>query len=153
MANVSKINPCLWFDGQAEAAARFYVSVFKNASILAVEEIAAGPAKGNAIVAFELEGLRFTALDGGPIFQISPAISFLVSCGSQAEIDHFWQKLSAGGATQQCGWLQDQFGVSWQVIPAELSQLMAQAPRPVMEALLTMTRLDIAQLRAAAAQT
>ena len=106
MVQIGKISPCLWFDGQAEAAARFYVSVFKEARILAVEEISSGPAEGNAIVGFELEGLRFTALDGGPMFEITPAISFEVSCDSQEEIDYFWKELAEGGETQMCGWLQ-----------------------------------------------
>lgn len=150
MARMSKISPCLWFDGEAEAAASFYVSVFKEARILAVERIPDGPAEGNAIVGFELEGLRFTALDGGPMFEITPGISFEISCDSQEEIDYFWVQLSAGGETQMCGWLRDRFGVSWQVVPSELPQLMAEAPQPVMEALLTMTKIDIGQLRAAA---
>ncbi len=150
MARMSKISPCLWFDGQAEAAASFYVSVFKEARILTVEKMASGPAEGNAIVGFELEGLKFTALDGGPMFEITPGISFEISCDSQEEVDYFWEQLSAGGETQMCGWLRDRFGVSWQVVPSELPQLMAAAPEPVMEALLTMTKIDIGQLRAAA---
>lgn len=150
MARMSKISPCLWFDGQAEAAASFYVSVFKEGRILAVEEISSGPAEGSVIVGFELEGLRFSALDGGPMFEITPAISFEISCDSQEEIDYFWEQLSAGGETQMCGWLRDRFGVSWQVVPSELAQLMAEAPQPVMEALLTMTKIEIGQLRAAA---
>ena len=150
MARMSKISPCLWFDGQAEAAASFYVSVFKEGRILAVEVISSGPAEGNAIVGFELEGLRFTALDGGPMFEITPAISFEISCDSQEEIDYFWKELAEGGETQMCGWLRDRFGVSWQVVPSELAQLMAKAPQPVMEALLSMTKIEIGQLRAAA---
>ena len=151
MAQMSRISPCLWFDGQAEAAAGFYVSVFKEARILAVEKISSGPAAGNAIVGFELEGLRFTALDGGPMFEITPGISFEISCDSQEENDYFWEQLSAGGGeTQMCGWLRDRFGVSWQVVPSELPQLLAAAPEPVMEALLTMTKIDIGRLRAAA---
>lgn len=152
MPAISKIRPNLWFDGQAEAAANFYVSIFKNASILSVDNIATGPAEGNRIVTFELEGLRFTAFDAGPHFQFSPAISFEISCESQQEIDYFWQKLSEGGQTQQCGWLQDQFGLSWQVAPAELPQLMQKNPKAVMDAYLAMTKIDIAQLRAAAQQ-
>lgn len=150
MARMSKISPCLWFDGQAEAAASYYVSVFKEGRILAVEVISSGPAEGNAIVGFELEGLRFTALDGGPMFEITPAISFEISCDSQEEIDYFWKVLAEGGETQMCGWLRDRFGVSWQVVPSELAQLMAEAPQPVMEALLSMTKIEIGQLRAAA---
>ncbi len=152
MAAISKIRPNLWFDGQAEAAANFYVSIFKNAKILSVDHISAGPAQGNKIVIFELEGLKFTAFDAGPHFQFSPAVSFEIACDSQAEIDHFWHKLAHGGQTQQCGWLQDRFGLSWQIAPAELPQLMHKNPQAVMEAYLAMTKVDIAQLRAAAQQ-
>ena len=152
MAAISKIRPNLWFDGQAEAAANFYVSIFKNAKILSVDNIAAGPAAGNKIVAFELEGLQFTAFDAGPHFQFSPAVSFEIACDSQAEIDHFWEKLGHGGQTQQCGWLQDRFGLSWQIAPAELPQLMHKNPQTVMQAYLAMTKVDIAQLRVAAQQ-
>ena len=152
MAAISKIRPNLWFDGQAEAAANFYVSVFKNARILSVDDISTGPAEGNKIVTFELEGLSFTAFDAGPNFKFSLAVSFEISCDSQEEIDHFWRKLGQGGQTQQCGWLQDQFGLSWQIAPAELPQLMAKNPKAVMEAYLAMTKIDIAQLRAAAQQ-
>lgn len=152
MAAISKIRPNLWFDGQAEAAANFYVSIFKNAAILSVDDISAGPAEGNKIVTFELEGLQFTAFDAGPHFQFTPAVSFEIACDSQAEIDHFWQKLVQDGQTQQCGWLQDRFGLSWQIAPAELPQLMHKNPKAVMEAYLAMTKVDIAQLRAAAQQ-
>lgn len=152
MAAISKIRPNLWFDGQAEAAANFYVSIFKNAAILSVDVISAGPAAGNKIVTFELEGLQFTAFDAGPHFQFSPAVSFEIICDSQAEIDHFWHELGRGGQTQQCGWLQDRFGLSWQVAPAELPQLMQKNPHAVMQAYLAMTKVDIAHLRAAAQQ-
>lgn len=149
MAAISRIRPNLWFDGQAEAAAKFYVSVFKNARILSIENIAAGPAEGNKIVAFELEGLCFLAFDAGPHFKFSLAVSFEIACDSQEEIDYYWQKLAHRGQTQQCGWLQDQFGLSWQITPAELPQLMQKNPKAVMEAYLAMTKIDIAQLRAA----
>ena len=152
MAAISKIRPNLWFDGQAQAAANFYVSIFKNAAILSVDDISAGPAEGNKIVTFELEGLQFTAFDAGPQFHFSPTISFEIACDSQAEIDHFWKKLGQDGQTQQCGWLQDRFGLSWQIAPAELPQLMHRNPQAVMEAYLAMTKPDIAQLRAAAHQ-
>lgn len=152
MVAISKIRPNLWFDGHAEAAANFYVSIFKNAAILSVDDISAGPAEGNKIVTFELEGLQFTAFDAGPHFQFSPAVSFEIACDSQAEIDYFWQKLAQDGQTQQCGWLQDRFGLSWQVAPAELPQLMHKNPKAVIEAYLAMTKVDIAQLRAAAQQ-
>ena len=152
MAAISKIRPNLWFDGQAEAAANFYVSIFKNARILSVDDISAGPAEGNKIVTFELEDLQFTAFDAGPHFRFTLAISFEIACDSQAEIDYFWEKLGHGGETQQCGWLQDRFGLSWQISPAELPQLMQKNPKAVMEAYLAMTKVDIAQLRAAAQQ-
>ena len=152
IAAISKIRPNLWFDGQAEAAANFYVSIFKNAKILSVGDISAGPAEGNKIVTFELEGLQFTAFDAGPHFQFSPAVSFEIACDSQAEIDHYWEKLGQDGQTQQCGWLQDRFGLSWQIAPAELPQLMHKNPQAVMEAYLAMTKVDISQLRAAAQQ-
>ncbi len=152
MAAISKIRPNLWFDGQAEAAANFYVSIFKNARILSVNDISTGPAEGNKIVTFELEGIRFTAFDAGPHFQFSLATSFEIACESQEEIDYFWHKLAESGQIQQCGWLQDRFGLSWQVTPAELPQLMEKNPKPVMDAYLAMTKVDIAQLRAAAQQ-
>ena len=126
MAAISRIRPNLWFDGQAEAAAKFYVSVFKNARILSIENIAAGPAEGNKIVAFELEGLSFLAFDAGPHFKFSLAVSFEIACDSQEEIDYYWQKLAHRGQTQQCGWLQDQFGLSWQITPAELAPTHAE---------------------------
>lgn len=150
MVEQDKISPCLWFDNQAEEAANFYVSVFREARILNLSRISAGPAKGNAFVEFELNGQKFTALDGGPLFKFTPAISFVVKCESQAEIDHFWDKLSAGGSAGQCGWLEDRFGISWQVQPAILPDLMERDAERVMEALLSMTKLDIEQLRRAA---
>ncbi len=152
MGAISRIRPNLWFDGQAEAAANFYVSIFKNAKILSVDDISAGPAKGNKIITFELEGLQFTAFDAGPHFQFTLAVSFEIACDSQAEIDYFWEKLGQGGETQQCGWLQDQFGLSWQITPAELPRLMEKNGQAVMEAYLAMTKVDIARLRAAAEQ-
>ena len=150
MPITNKITPFLWFDGQAEAAARHYVSLFPNSSLLGVHHLASGPGEGAALVEFELEGLKFTALDGGPMYKLTPAVSFVVSCESQDEIDHYWEGLLVGGGeAQQCGWLVDRFGLSWQIVPAELPQLMARAPEAVMEALLGMVKIDLARLREA----
>src|SRR5919201_1927288 len=128
---VQRISPFLWFDDHAEEAARFYVSIFKNSRIVSVARYddvsakAAGRPAGSVMtVAFELEGQDFTALNGGPIFRFTEAISFVVSCDTQQEVDHFWEKLSAGGEEGQCGWLKDRFGVSWQVVPTVLSQML-----------------------------
>jgi predicted 3-demethylubiquinone-9 3-methyltransferase (glyoxalase superfamily) len=154
-----KIHPFLWFNNNAEDAAKFYISVFKNSSIKAVSYYgdavanATGVAKGTVlVVAFEIEGQAFTALNGGPQFQINPAISFVVNCDNQDEIDYYWEKLSAGGATQQCGWLTDKFGVSWQIVPTILGTLMSNASssEKAMQAMLTMSKFDIAALEKAA---
>lgn len=150
MASVSRIHPFLWFDGRAEAAARFYVSIFPNSRIVHIEQTGAGPAEGDAIVAFELDGQRFGAVDGGPMYRFTPAVSFVVECETQDEIDDYWVRLSDGGQTQPCGWLVDQFGLSWQVIPAGLREMMAPAPKAVMAALLEMTKIEISALRRAA---
>ncbi|MYD95655.1 MAG: VOC family protein [Chloroflexi bacterium] len=150
MAAVSRIHPFLWFDGRAEEAARFYVSIFPNSRIVHVEKIVTGPAEGGAIVEFELEGQRFGGVDGGPMYSFTPAVSFVVECERQDEIDYYWERLSDGGRTQPCGWLVDKFGLSWQVIPAGLGEIMEPAPTTVMEALLEMTKIDIAALRRAA---
>ena len=150
MASISKIHPFLWFDGQAEEAARFYVSIFPNSRIVHVEKIAAGPAEDDAVVEFELDGQRFGAVDGGPMYSFTPAVSFVVECETQDEIDYYWERLSEGGRTQPCGWLVDKFGLSWQVTPAGLSEIMAQAPQEVMAALLEMSKIDIKGLRRAA---
>ena len=146
----SKVSPFLWFDGQAEAAARFYVSVFPNSRLVSVENLKAGPAEGAAIAEFEIEGLKFTALDGGPMYKITPAISFVVSCETQDEIDYYWDALTDEGEPAQCGWLQDKFGVSWQVAPAELGKLMQRNPSAVTEAFLSMEKFDLELLRKAA---
>lgn len=150
MAELQKITPFLWFDGQAQAAAELYVSLFPDSSILSSEPLPSGPAEGAALVSFVLSGQQFTALDGGPMFQFSPAISFVVNCDDQAEIDHFWEGLSQDGGQEQCGWLQDKFGVSWQIVPAKLGALLGANPVGVMEALLQMTRIDLAVLEASA---
>jgi predicted 3-demethylubiquinone-9 3-methyltransferase (glyoxalase superfamily) len=152
-----RITPFLWFDNQAEEAANFYVSTFKNSKILEVSRYTdAGPGlAGQAmVVAFELDGERFEALNGGPMFTFSEAISFHVDCVDQAEVDYFWDALSAGGQTSQCGWLKDRYGLSWQVVPAALPRILsnpdpAKAKRAT-EAMMKMAKLDIAALEAAA---
>ena len=150
MASVSRIHPFLWFDGRAEEAARFYLSIFPNSRIVHVEKIAAGPAEDDAVVEFELDGLRFGAVDGGPTCSFTPAVSFVVECETQDEIDYFWERLSAGGRTQPCGWLVDKFGLSWQVIPAGLGEIMKPAPKAVTEALQGLSKIEIDKLRQAA---
>jgi predicted 3-demethylubiquinone-9 3-methyltransferase (glyoxalase superfamily) len=144
-----KITPCLWFDGQAEEAAAFYVSVFRDSRVLSVTP---GPGGKALVVEFQLAGLRYLALNGGPHFKFNEAISLSIDCQSQAEVDELWEKLSAGGSPGQCGWLKDRYGVSWQVVPAVLPKLLsdpATAGR-VFPALMKMTKLDIAALEAAA---
>ena len=156
MPSVQKITPCLWFDRNAEEAANHYVSIFPNSRIVTTSRYGeAGPLpKGTVLtVIFELEGQRFMGLNGGPLFKFSEAISMMVACDTQDEIDRFWDKLSAGGEKGRCGWLKDRFGVSWQVVPSMLSELMgggdaARANR-VMTALMRMNKLDIAALRRA----
>lgn len=150
MSITSKIHPFLWFDGRAEEAAAFYVSVFENSRIVHVERISTGPVEGGAIVEFELEGQRFGGVDGGPMYRFTPAVSFVVECETQDEIDYYWERLSDGGQTQPCGWLVDKFGLSWQVIPAGLGEIMSPAPKAVMEELLGMWKIEIDKLRQAA---
>ena len=153
---MQKITPFLWFDDKAEEAANFYVSIFKNSKIETVSRYGdAGPGpKGSVmIVQFQLEGQRFTALNGGPIFHFTSAISLLVDCQTQEEVDDLWQKLSAGGRPDRCGWLQDKFGLSWQIIPSALGKLMSD-PDPeksnrVMQAMLQMDKIDIKRLEQA----
>jgi len=154
---MQKITPFLWFDDQAEEAANYYVSIFKNSSILSVSrygEGGPGPAGSAMSVSFELDGLEFQALNGGPMFTFTEAISMFVSVEDQDEIDDLWDKLtSGGGEPSQCGWLKDKFGLSWQIVPPILMELMGDADpdkaRRVMEAMLAMTKIDIAELRAA----
>ena len=153
-----KITPFLWFDGKAEEAANFYVSIFDNAKILEISrypEGSPGPAGTVMTVQFELDGQPFIALNGGPMFTFNEAISLQVHCDSQEEIDHYWEKLSAGGdaSAQQCGWLKDRYGVSWQVVPRDMDALFKDAESPgaqrAMNAMLGMKKLDIAELRRA----
>lgn len=154
---MQKITPFLWFDNQAEEAVNFYTSLFKDSKIGNVSRYGdAGPGpKGTVMVAtFTLNGQEFTALNGGPQFKFTEAISLVINCETQDEVDHFWEKLSEGGKKSQCGWLKDKFGLSWQVVPTILDQLM-QNPDPakanrVMEAMLKMDKLDIAGLKQAA---
>lgn len=152
------ISPFLWFDTQAEAAANFYVSVFPNSKITAVSrygEAGPGPAGGVMTVGFELDGQAFTGLNGGPHFKFTEAVSFVVRCRDQAQVDRYWDALLAdGGKESQCGWLKDRYGLSWQIVPEELLQLIADPDEAkagrVMAAMMQMIKLDIAELRAAA---
>ena len=154
---MQKINTFLWFDGKAEEAANFYTSLFKNSKIRSVSRYGdAGPGpKGTAmVVVFELDGQEFMALNGGPQFQFTPAISLLVNCETQEEVDHLWDKLSEGGKKDRCGWLQDKYGLSWQIIPTVLGKLMSDPDKKksnrVMQAMLKMDKLDIQVLQRAA---
>ena len=157
---MQKITPFLWFDNQAEDAAHFYVSIFKNSRIGSVahydEEVAkaAGRPKGSVMtVAFELDGQEFTALNGGPVFKFTEAISFVVNCDTQEEVDHFWEKLSAGGQEGPCGWLKDRFGVSWQVVPTVLVEMLQDKDREkskrAMAVMLKMKKINIQALKKA----
>jgi predicted 3-demethylubiquinone-9 3-methyltransferase (glyoxalase superfamily) len=170
MATIQKISPCLWFDSAAEEAAKFYVSVFSAiakstgsgtaSKVTAVTHYGesgasiAGRPKGSVMtVVFELAGQEFMALNGGPLFTFSEAISFIVNCESQDEIDAFWQELSEGGETGECGWLTDKYGLSWQIVPTVLDEMIKDSDpkksEQVMSALLKMTKLDIKRLKQA----
>ena len=161
MATIQRITPCLWFDGQAEAAANFYTAVFPNSRIGAVSrygeagrEIHGGQSGAVLTIEFELDGVAFTALNGGPLFKFNEAISLQVNCETQQEIDHYWSRLSEGGEpqAQQCGWLKDRYGVSWQVVPSSMARLMttgADKAERVMSAVLKMKKIDIAALERA----
>ena len=153
---MQKITPFLWFDGQAEEAANFYVSIFKNSRVLAVTRYSDGAprTKGSVMTAsFELDGQPFTALNGGPNFRFTEAISFVIHCDNQQEIDYYWERLREGtNEPGQCGWLKDKYGLSWQVVPRELPQLLTGDPdrsRRVMQALMAMTKLDLPELKRA----
>ena len=155
---MQKITPFLWFNDNAEEAMSFYVSIFKNSKIITVTrygESGPGPKGSVMTCAFELDGQRFTALNGGPVFKFTEAISLVVNCETQDEIDYFWEKLTAGGGQEvQCGWLKDKFGLSWQVVPTILPELVKQSDpqksERVMKALMQMKKLDINGLRQAA---
>jgi predicted 3-demethylubiquinone-9 3-methyltransferase (glyoxalase superfamily) len=162
MAIVQKITPFLWFDNQAEDAAIFYVSIFNNSALGAVNrygkegfEVHGRPEGSVMTVSFRLEGQEFTALNGGPHFKFSEAISFVVKCETQSEVDHYWDELSQGGneQAQRCGWLKDKYGVSWQIVPTALFELMsgpdARRSQRVMQAMLQMKKLEVAALRRA----
>jgi predicted 3-demethylubiquinone-9 3-methyltransferase (glyoxalase superfamily) len=154
---MSKITPFLWFDNQAEEAMNFYTSIFKNSKtgkVVRYGDSGPGP-KGSVMVAsFELDGVPFTALNGGPMFKFTEAVSFVIDCKDQEEVDHYWEKLSAGGKPGDCGWLKDKFGLSWQIVPSALPRLLsdpdAKKAGRVMQAMMQMKKIDIAKLEQAA---
>jgi predicted 3-demethylubiquinone-9 3-methyltransferase (glyoxalase superfamily) len=157
---MQKITPCLWFDHQAEEAAKFYVSIFKNSKLgnitrygEAGAEVSGRPKRSVMTATFEIEGQEFVALNGGPLFKFSEAISFMVKCETQKEIDEMWEKLSQGGEKGQCGWLKDKYGVSWQIVVPMLDKMLqdkdAEKTERVMKALLQMNKLDIKALKQA----
>ena len=150
---MQRISPCLWFDNQAEEAADFYLSIFKNSKIKSVTRFSeVGPGKPGAVmvVAFELDGYEFVALNGGSMFKFNEAVSLSISCQNQGEVDHYWSKLTQGGSEGQCGWLKDKYGVSWQVVPIQLTELIgssdARRVKRMTEAMFKMKKLDIATL-------
>jgi predicted 3-demethylubiquinone-9 3-methyltransferase (glyoxalase superfamily) len=162
MTAIQPITPCLWFDNQAEEAARYYTGIFKNSKIGTItrygevgREIHGGVPGTVMVVAFELNGQPFTALNGGPLFKFNEAISFQIMCRTQEEIDHYWNKLSAGGDkdAQQCGWLKDKYGMSWQVVPTVLTEMLSDPDKEksgrAMQAMLQMKKFDIAELQRA----
>lgn len=144
MTLIQRIKPFLWFDGNAEEAARFYVSIFRDSKI---------ESTGSMATRFQIEGMQFIALNGGPQYAFSPAVSFLVSCETQAEVDELWSRLSEGGETQRCGWLKDRFGLSWQIVPTVLGDMLDddddEKSERVMQAMLQMDKIDIAALKRA----
>ena len=153
---MQKITTCLWCDNNAEEAANFYVSIFPNSKVLGVArytDAGPGPAGSVMTVDFELDGRHFVALNGGPLFPFTEAVSLVVNCETQKEIDHYWDKLSAGGKIQQCGWLKDRYGLSWQIVPALLATQMRNGDparlNRVMKEVLASVKLDIAKLQAA----
>lgn len=162
MPRIQRITPCLWFDDQAEEAARFYTSIFKNSRIVGVtrygkagHEIHGRPAGSVMTVVFELEGQELTALNGGPVFQFNEAISFQVNCETQEEVDYYWERLSEGGdeKAQQCGWLKDRYGVSWQVVPTGMLEMLqdheSEKSQRAMEAVLQMKKIDLEKVKQA----
>ena len=162
MQVIQKITPCLWFDDQAEEAVKFYTVIFRNSKIVNIarygeagREIHRKPAGSVMIVAFELDGQPFTALNSGPVFKFNEAISFQINCETQEEVDYYWEKLSEGGdeKAQQCGWLKDKYGVSWQVVPKVLPEMISnpdsEKSQRAMKAMLQMKKIDIAELERA----
>jgi predicted 3-demethylubiquinone-9 3-methyltransferase (glyoxalase superfamily) len=162
MQNIQKITPCLWFDDQAEEAAKFYTAIFNNSKIVSMtrygeagHEVHGRPAGTVMTVAFELDGHAFTALNGGSMFKFNEAISFQVSCETQEELDYYWERLSEGGdrGAQQCGWLKDKYGASWQVIPNVLLEMLtnpdSKKSQRVMKSMLQMKKIDIEELKRA----
>jgi predicted 3-demethylubiquinone-9 3-methyltransferase (glyoxalase superfamily) len=155
---MQKITPCLWFDTQAEEAMNFYVGIFKNSKVLNVSRYPEGspaPAGSVMMVKFELDGQEFLGLNGGPTFKFTEAISLVVNCTSQEEVDYFWEKLTDGGNEVQCGWLKDKYGLSWQITPTILPELMtSEDPKQnerVMQAMMKMVKIDIETIKRAAA--
>ena len=153
---MQKITPMLWFDNEAEEAARFYTSIFKNSKILSISRYGeAGPMPAGTVmtVSFELEGQEFTALNGGPEFKFTEAISFVVNCRTQEEVDEYWEKLTEGGEEVECGWLKDKYGLSWQITPIVLMEMLqdkdAERAQRVMKAMLQMKKIDVKALRQA----
>ncbi len=153
---MQKIRPFLWFDGNAEEAMKFYTSIFKNSTIGNVQRYGdAGPGPKGSVMSgtFQIEGQEFMALNGGPLFKFTPAISFFVNCETQAEVDELWEKLSAGGETMQCGWLKDKFGLCWQIIPKALGEMLgdkdAEKSQRVMKAMMKMIKIDAKDLKRA----
>jgi predicted 3-demethylubiquinone-9 3-methyltransferase (glyoxalase superfamily) len=153
---IQKITPFLWFDHQAEEAAQFYTSIFKNSrieSVIRYGDSGPGPKGTVMTVAFELDGQKFTALNGGPVFKFTEAVSFVVKCDSQEQVNEMWDKLSAGGREVECGWVKDKYGLSWQIVPTVLIEMLedqdAERKERVMKAMLKMKKLDIAGLDAA----
>lgn len=153
---MQKITPFLWFDNQAEEAVNFYLSIFKNSQILNVSrygEVGPGPEGSVMTVLFQLDGQEFMALNGGPHFRFNEAISFVVNCETQEEIDEMWEKLSAGGKKVECGWLKDRYGISWQIVPTVMGELLADSDpakvQRVMKAMLQMVKMDIKTLKQA----
>lgn len=150
--NSSNITPFLWFDGRVEEAVTFYTSIFKNSKVLSINRV--GGLKGKVMTStFQLDGQKFMALDGGPLFKFTPAISFFVYCDTQKQVDNLWEKLSKGGKKSRCGWLEDKFGVSWQIVPRRLEELLytkdAEKSNRVMQAMLKMNKLIIKDLEKA----
>jgi predicted 3-demethylubiquinone-9 3-methyltransferase (glyoxalase superfamily) len=156
---MQRITPFLWFNDNAEEAMNFYLSIFNDSKCVSVSrygEAGPGPKGSVMTAAFQLAGQNFIALNGGPRYTFTPAVSFVVNCETQQEVDNFWEKLSAGGREDQCGWLQDKYGLSWQIVPTALIQMLqdkdAARAKRVMQAMLQMKKIDIAQLKRAAEQ-